>query len=116
MINGIIGSGILKGRTKLSYVGYSEGTTQMLSALAYNYGQLQDKLNLFVALGPLADNYYATNKFYVSVKNACNYIREFSMNVQHIFSVGGSSWLQDKLPFCTGLGAYKFSICGFIEK
>lgn len=38
----------------LTYIGYSQGTTQMFSALAENHGDLQNKINLFIALAPVA--------------------------------------------------------------
>ena len=41
------------GKTKLSYVGHSQGTTQMFAALVRNHGNLREKLNLFVALAPV---------------------------------------------------------------
>ena len=50
------------GQDKITYVGHSEGNTQMWSALAENHGNLQDKLNLFVALAPAASMKYCKNK------------------------------------------------------
>ena len=44
----------MTGAHKLSYVGYSQGTTQMLTALAYNYGNLQTKVNISMMLAPVA--------------------------------------------------------------
>jgi len=45
----------ITGKSKLSYIGYSQGTSQMFSALSYNHGNLQDKLNLFIALAPVVE-------------------------------------------------------------
>jgi pimeloyl-ACP methyl ester carboxylesterase len=41
------------GEKKLSYIAHSQGTTQMFSALSENHGQLNDKVNLFIALSPV---------------------------------------------------------------
>jgi len=37
----------------LSYIGHSQGTTLMFTALAEGFGDLAKKLNLFVALAPV---------------------------------------------------------------
>lgn len=41
------------GKSSLSYVGHSQGTSQMFTALSYNWGNLNDKVNLFVATAPV---------------------------------------------------------------
>lgn len=43
----------LTGQQTLSYVGHSQGTTLMFTALAEGFGDLGKKLNLFVALAPV---------------------------------------------------------------
>jgi pimeloyl-ACP methyl ester carboxylesterase len=40
------------GQEKVTYVGHSQGTTQMFSALASNEDYFKDRVNLFVALAP----------------------------------------------------------------
>jgi len=37
----------------LSYIAHSQGTSQMFSALAEGHGDLDKKVNLFVALAPI---------------------------------------------------------------
>ena len=39
---------------KVAYVGHSQGTTQMFSALSENHGNLNEKMNIFIALAPVA--------------------------------------------------------------
>jgi hypothetical protein len=39
-------------RESLSYIGHSQGTTQMFSALASKHGNLNSKINLFIAMAP----------------------------------------------------------------
>lgn len=41
------------GKSKISYIGHSQGTTQMFAALCNNLGNLQSKLNFFGALAPV---------------------------------------------------------------
>lgn len=43
------------GQSKIAYVGHSQGTSQMFAALAYNFGDLQNKLTVFAALAPVAN-------------------------------------------------------------
>jgi len=46
---------------KIHYIGHSQGTTQMFSALSYNHGNLNDKLLSFTALAPIVDLDNSTN-------------------------------------------------------
>ena len=39
---------------KVSFIAHSLGTTQMFSALAENYGLMQDKIDVFIAMAPVA--------------------------------------------------------------
>jgi pimeloyl-ACP methyl ester carboxylesterase len=41
------------GEDKLTYVGHSQGTSQMFYALAMNEDEMKDKINLFVACSPV---------------------------------------------------------------
>ena len=51
-------------RDKLSYIGHSQGTTQMFTALAQNFGNMSEKVNFFVALAPVAKLGGSFNWFY----------------------------------------------------
>lgn len=44
----------LTGKDKIGYIGHSQGTTQMFSALSLNHGDLNSKINSFIALAPVA--------------------------------------------------------------
>lgn len=57
------------GYDKISYIGHSQGTSQMFSALAYNHGDLKDKLNLFVALAPIINLANSPNSLMQSAAN-----------------------------------------------
>jgi lysosomal acid lipase/cholesteryl ester hydrolase len=41
------------GNAKVAYVGHSQGTSQMFTALANGYGDVQDKISIFIALAPI---------------------------------------------------------------
>ena len=43
------------GKEKITYVGHSQGTSQMFSALSEGYGNLDEKINFFVALAPIVN-------------------------------------------------------------
>ena len=45
----------VSGAKKLSYVGHSQGTSQMFYALSYNEEWFLERVNLFVALGPVTN-------------------------------------------------------------
>ena len=45
-------------KAKIAYIGHSQGTTQMFSSLSENHGNLNDKINVFVALAPVASQKY----------------------------------------------------------
>ena len=40
-------------QSKVSYVGHSQGTTQMFTALAENIDNMTSKINVFIALAPI---------------------------------------------------------------
>jgi pimeloyl-ACP methyl ester carboxylesterase len=43
------------GKSKISYVGHSQGTTQLFSALTYNTEFMTSRINSFAALGPVTN-------------------------------------------------------------
>lgn len=45
-------------KSKIGYVGHSQGTTQMFSALAENHGQLRKRIQVFAALAPVVSFKY----------------------------------------------------------
>jgi len=44
----------ITGRKNLTWIGHSQGTSQMFAALSSNQQKYVDKINLFVALAPIA--------------------------------------------------------------
>jgi len=56
------------GVDKVTYIGHSQGTSQMFSALAEGHGKLKDKINLFVALAPVVNLGWTTNGLLKNIK------------------------------------------------
>ena len=52
------------GRDKITYIGHSQGTSQMFSALSEGTGDLKDKINLFVAICPITNLGLSTVEFF----------------------------------------------------
>ena len=49
------------GKQKLSYMGHSQGTSQMFTALTYDFGGVRSKVDSFVALAPVINVGHASN-------------------------------------------------------
>lgn len=52
------------GQDKLTYIGHSMGTTQMFVAGSLNPDYFREKVNLFVALGPVATLNFVKNELF----------------------------------------------------
>ena len=52
------------GRSKLTYVGHSQGTSQMFSALSEHHGDLQNKVEFFIALAPIVNLAHTTTELF----------------------------------------------------
>ena len=66
------------GRKSLTYVGHSQGTTQMFYALQANPSYWNSKINLFVAAAPVTRLDHTTNPF-------IKFISEFTKQVEDAF-------------------------------
>jgi len=85
---------------KLTYVGHSQGTTQMFTALAEDFGDLEDKINLFVALAPithLAGSHNAA--FWEEISGIIPVLRDL-LNAFDIYELFGPTWNEVKGPVC----------------
>ena len=56
-------------------MGHSQGTTQMFTALSEGFGDLDQKLNLFVALAPVTRLDGASNELYHTLSNIFPYVK-----------------------------------------
>ena len=50
------------GQSKLAYMGHSQGTSQMFSALSEGHGNLKDKVSIFIACAPIVNLKNSPNK------------------------------------------------------
>jgi lysosomal acid lipase/cholesteryl ester hydrolase len=78
-------------RDKLSYIGHSQGNTQMFSALAEGHGKLKDQLNLFIALAPTVYMNNVTDDFFKGVSELSEVIYD-SFLLAKIYDVFGHKW------------------------
>ena len=90
----------------LTYVGFQEGNTQMFSALALNQGNLQDKVNYFIALAPVIRIDHSSNPFIVALAKFPESINETleKMKLNFLF---GPNWVDDNKKICQLL-PYRF--------
>jgi len=51
------------GKAKITYIGHSQGTSQMFAALSEKFGQLDQKVDTFIALAPIVNLKSTTNSF-----------------------------------------------------
>lgn len=78
----------------------------MFSALALNHGGIQDKINYFIALAPVARIDHSTDPFIVALKKFPESINETleKMNLSFLF---GPSWRDSSSKICAML-PYRF--------
>ena len=104
------------GRSKLSYIGHSQGTSQMFSALSFNHGDLQDKLNIFIALAPIvqlkdsSDNMMQKASYiWPSLQRTAKFFKAYEIgNPTELSAMTGfCSYFR---PLCNSI-TYWFSLC-----
>lgn len=66
----------LTGQKDVSYIAHSQGTTLMFTALAEGFGNLNSKINLFVALAPIAYLQDSSDDLLTYVTNVFPYLME----------------------------------------
>lgn len=82
----------ITGQEKVTYVGHSQGTSQMFSALATNEQFIKSRVNLFVALAP------TTNLANSNFNNFISFLSRFESTVEEnlaqkgIFELFGRGW------------------------
>lgn len=71
----------------LTFIGHSQGTTQMFTALAENFGDMKSKINFFVGLAPITIPYgpqlYAVSFIFPYIKILLD-----MLNVHELFTQG----------------------------
>ena len=87
------------GYKKLSYVGHSQGTSQMFSALSLGHGNLKDKLNIFVAICPITNLHYAAPPLGDSSKTIVDAFSAF-VSFNNFEELLGPNWLNIYQAVC----------------
>jgi len=82
-------------KSKISYMGHSQGTSQMFSALAENKNNIRDKISAFAALAPVASFSQQTSvKYDDGLKTSLwKTVDEFTKN--NIYEFGPTIKLED---------------------
>ena len=104
------------GKEKLSYIGHSQGTSQMFSALSFNHGDMQDKLNVFIALAPIVQLKDSPNSMMQTASKIWHSL-QWTAQVFHAYEVGNPTELGAMRDFCSYFRPlcnsihYWFSMC-----
>ena len=84
----------------LTFVALSQGTTLMFSALAENHGDLNSKVNLFIALGPIVRLDHIQNKQFEDygkdIDNTLYWLSWFGIN--EILGPKWQKWTYENCP------------------
>lgn len=78
-------------RKSLSYIGHSQGTTQMFAALAENIDKMIDKINVFIALAPITYNGGSHNAFLRTMSVSLPMIYDFLASYS-LYELFGPDW------------------------
>ena len=97
------------GYEKISYVGHSQGTTQMFSALAEGHGNLNSKLNLFVAICPVTNLNHASNAI-GHLTNTMLYLLAGTLSNFGVHEILGPSWIYWQNMICATINCEIFSM------
>ena len=54
-------------KQNITFLGHSQGATVFFSALAYNFGNISSKINLYVALAPVVQMNNIQDSFFLSL-------------------------------------------------
>jgi len=76
----------VSGKSKLTWIGHSQGTSQMFYAMSTNASYWKSKLNLFVALAPVASLTHCSNQLMQTAAKFESQIRAASDAV-HLYSI-----------------------------
>ena len=89
----------LTGNDKVSYMGHSQGTSQMFTALSEGFGDLDQKVNLFVALAPITRLGGATNQFFTTLGATFPYLLEI-LHTFGVYEFFGPTWEANEAKIC----------------
>jgi len=93
---------------KIIYIGHSQGTAQLFSALTLNLDYFKKNIKLFVALGPVASVHNMSSKLLITMEKMKIDLLFEKLSFNEVLSTDekikrASSWLLPKLPVLTSL-------------
>jgi len=91
------------GEDKIYYVGYSQGTTQLISGLTTDNDWYTDRLHRAVMLAPCFTRFYPDLFLQWEYNNSLATFRE-----DGIYAIYGPNWNEDKKKICKD---YDYMIC-----
>jgi len=99
---------INKWSEKVIYIGHSQGTAQLFSALTHSLDYFQKKIKLFIALGPVARVYNMTSHLLhvmhtLKIDKLFERLSIWEVLAQDIKLEKFNSWIMPKIPFLCSL-------------
>lgn len=79
------------GVAKLAYIGHSQGTTSMFTALAEGFGEIHKKVNIFVALAPVVYLGRTSDAFVLNFRDKASMV-EAALKKMKIYEILGPKW------------------------
>ena len=106
----------MTGQDKVTYIGHSQGTSQMFAALAENFGNMKDKINLFVAICPITNLEHSSASIMKNAASSYGYSSiSGALSSFGIHELRGPRWayIQASLCLvlpCSSLGAFSDAV------
>jgi gastric triacylglycerol lipase len=98
------------GRTKISYIGHSEGTTQMFLGASLMPEYFRDKINLYIALAPVASTANLPNPI---IREAAKFIKIIEYEIVHKYNY--YNWFAPMPVITDAVGAFCELLPGICE-
>jgi len=91
------------GQSQLSYSGHSEGTTQMFIALTMNLPYYQEKVNLFIALAPIARLDHTTSTLLKLIASQVDFFEWVAVDVCGFYDMFPPNFMDNEVTalFCS---------------
>ena len=92
------------GKEKISYVGHSEGTTQMFLGASLKPDYFNERINLFVALAPVANTAGISSPMILAMKPWFKQIVFFVVKLGGVYNWIDPSYGHAMMEFCRNMG------------
>jgi len=96
------------GRKNLTWIGHSQGTSQMFAALSTNEDKYANKINLFVALAPIARMKDVKGAAIMADSDVSTALVEAAMKLG-VLEIFGPTWTDNYKFVCTMFPCEKLS-------